>query len=103
MAGKVTISEALGWMKTLRERHAELLSLRNQNASRELRYHPTNSDKDTVKEPVYDIKALDAQVSILAREIRKLDMAIKHANATLHLPDYEMNEEVLGQVTTPAK
>ncbi len=98
MASKVTISEALGWLKTLRERHGELVALRNENSATQTRHYGVGGDKETTKTPVYEVKKLDALISQVAREIRKLDAAIKKANATLDVPDYEMDEDVLGEV-----
>ena len=77
----ITISEGIGYLKMLRERHTELLALRNQNAVKETRFYGANADKNKEIEPVYDVRALDRLVTQVAREIRKLDMAIKAANA----------------------
>lgn len=98
MGTKVTISEALGWQKILRERHSELVALRNENSRNETRHYGVGGDKETTKIPVYDVKKLDALVSQVARELRKVDAAIKKANATLQVPDYEMDEATLGEV-----
>ena len=95
---KVTISEALSCMKTLRERHAELCALRNENSHNRTRHYGVAGDKSETTEPTYNVKQLDALVGQVAREIRKLDVAIKAANAKLKVPDYEWNEEVLGEV-----
>lgn len=76
----LTINEGLVWLKTLRNRHAELVALRNENAVRSRRYFGANADKETVTEPVYDVKKLDANVNRLAQEIRLVETAIKAAN-----------------------
>jgi hypothetical protein len=94
---KITINEGLGWMQTLKQRHAELVGLRNQNANKETRYYGAHADKEVTKDPVYDVKKLDALVTKVAMEIRKVDMAIKKANATTEL-DYNQDDSVLGQV-----
>ena len=93
----ITISEGIGCLKMLRERHAELLALRNQNAVRETRFYGANADKSKEVDPVYDIKALDRLVASVAREVRKLDMEIKTANATYRL-NYEWDDNLLGEV-----
>lgn len=95
---KLTISEALGWAKTLKERHNELVQLRNENSHSERRYLGANADKQIDKTPVYDVKKLDALITQVAKEIRKVDMAIKKANATLSVPEYEQDDAVLGEV-----
>lgn len=94
---KITISEGIGYLKMLRERHAELLALRNQNAVKETRFYGANADKNKEIDPVYDVKSLDRLVTSVAREIRKLDMAIKSMNAVIRL-DYDWDDSVLGQV-----
>ena len=92
----MTISQALSWMKTLKERHQELITLRNANAHREERLF---GDKQTVKrEPVYDVKKLDKLVNRVALEIRRLDEAIKETNSKTEIPGFKKDEEVLGQV-----
>lgn len=96
--GQLTISEGIGWIKTLRERRTELIALRNDNATRDRRFYGANADKEIVKEPVYDVRKLDAQIAVLAATERKLDAAIKHANATVPLMGFALDEAVLGNV-----
>jgi hypothetical protein len=95
----ITISQGLGIQKTLEKRHAELVSLRNENANRVRSYIGANADKEITKEPMYDVKALDKMITRLAREQRLLDEGIKQANATLAIPNYEWNDEVLGELS----
>lgn len=94
---KITINEGLGWLQTLKQRHSELVSLRNANSARETRYLGAHADKEITKDPVYDVKKLDALITQVATEYRKVDMAIKAANATTLL-DYNQDDAVLGQV-----
>lgn len=98
MSDKITVSEALTWQKTLKERHAELVGLRNSNAHRERAYYGANADKERVIEPLYDPKALDRQVATIARELRLLDEAIKRSNATVELGGYLRDDKVLGEL-----
>lgn len=98
MADKITVSEALTWAKTLKSRYEELVSLRNNNAHRERIYHATNSERDRVTEPLYDPKALDRQIALLAREQRLLDESIKRSNATVELKGYLRDDAVLGEL-----
>lgn len=95
---QVTVSEALGLMKTLKARHDELKSLRDDNANKERRFYGVGGDKTTEKVPVYDVRKLDVTVSRLAMEIRKLDTAIKKHNAMNGLEGYDWDETVLGQI-----
>jgi hypothetical protein len=95
---QITLSEALGWLKTLRERHTELLNLRNENSFRERIYRGANADKTTEKIPVYDVKALDKTIGRVAREIRLLDMAIKRTNAATVVVGYDQDDAVLGEL-----
>lgn len=99
---KITISNALSWRKTLTERHTELTSLRNTNANRETRYYGANVDKERVVEPVYDVISLDNSITSIAREIRKLDEAIKDTNQATEVRSYDRDEAVLGTLV-PAK
>jgi hypothetical protein len=90
---EITISQALGWLKTLKERHGELIGLRNQNSSRHERLF---GEKETIKqEPVYDVKSLDRKVNVIAKEIRKLDTAIKSTNATQLVVGYNQDIDIL--------
>ena len=99
----ITISEGLGWLKTLRQRHLELISLRDQNSNTETRYYGANVDKTRVIEPVYNIKELDRLVSRIAREIRILDEAIKRTNSTMTISDYNKDDAVLGELEMAEK
>ena len=92
----MTIDEGLRWMKTLKARHSELVSLRNENSKSSSRYFGDREVK--VEQPVYDVKALDKVINVVAKEIRKLDEAIKSTNATTAIKDYTKDEAALGEV-----
>lgn len=96
---ELTINEALGWMATLKERHAELVNLRNQNSRDEVRYLGANADKQIERKALYDPKALDKIITAVAREMRVLDMAIKRTNASVKVLGYSQNEDVLGELS----
>ena|ERR1700757_485641 len=96
---KITISEALNWQKTLAHRHDELINLRNQNSASELRYLGANADKTITRTPLYDPKLLDKQITLIAREMRLLNDAIKRTNATVEVLGYEQNDAVLGELS----
>lgn len=93
-----TINEALTWMKTLKERSAELQRMRNENSASSTRHFGMHGDKEVTTTPLYDVKALDKVVNGLAREIRILDTKIKAANAIAKVTGYEINEDVLGEL-----
>ena len=90
----MTISEALSWQQTLKQRHAELINLRNANAQKTSRYGETT----TLTTPTYDAKALDKRVTLLARELRLLNDSIKKVNATTVVPGFDRDDEVLGEL-----
>ena len=96
---QITINEGLAWLRTLKKRHEELLALRNDNAHRERRFYGASADREIVKEPVYDVKALDRLVGGVAREIRLLDQALKATNAKTFVEGYDQNEALLGELT----
>jgi len=58
-----------------------------------------------VDEPTYDVVDLDKKISRLAREIRKLDSAIKTTNALTEISNYNEPEEEIfdGPSTPPSK
>jgi hypothetical protein len=95
----ITINEALTWLKTLRERHTELVGLRNENSATVTRRFGVGGDKEQTRQPTYDVKALDKLVTTVAREIQKLEQAIKVTNATTTVTGYDKNEDVLGELT----
>ena len=94
---QITINEGLAWLKTLKKRHEELLALRNDNAHRERRFYGA-SDKEIVKEPVYDVKVLDRLVTRVAREVRLLEQALKATNAKTPIDAYEQDDSALGEL-----
>src|SRR5262245_7671704 len=95
----LTINEALGWLKTLKERHAELVTLRNGNAREMRRFLGMNAEKTIEEKPTYDVKALDKLVTQVAREIRIVEMAIKRTNAETKIAGYDQKDEVLGELS----
>lgn len=99
MPNDLTINEALVWAKTLKERHSELVGLRNENSKRTKHYFGQNADKERVEEPLYDVKALDKIVAGLAKEMRVLEQAIKNTNATTKVIGYQQDDAVLGELT----
>ena len=92
----ISISEGIGWKKTLQERHNELTQLRNENSRNTTRY--IGESKEINSTPTYDVKALDKMISRLAKEIRMLDEAIKRQNAKTTIESYDRNEDVLGEI-----
>jgi len=95
----VTINEALTWLKTLRERHAELVSLRNENSAAVSRRYGVGGDKEVTKLPTYDVKGLDKLVTQVAREIQKLEQAIKTTNAQTTVVGYVQDVTILGELS----
>ncbi len=96
---QITLNEGLAWLKTLKKRHEELIALRDGNAHRERRFFGASADKEIVREPVYDVKALDKAVTRVAREIRLLDQALKATNARTIVEGYDQDDAVLGELT----
>lgn len=95
--GTITLSQGLTWMNTLKERHRELVSLRNENSMERIqRWGETK--EDVIRKPVYDVKSLDKIISRLSLEIRKLDDAIKTTNATVNIQGYTRDDSVLGEL-----
>lgn len=94
-----TLSEGLGWQKTLSTRRAELTRLRDASATRQFRSqnYGATAAEGTVVEPVYNAQELDRKIARIAREERLLDVAIKRANAVTQI-EFEINDEVLGEL-----
>ena len=99
MTKTLTINEAMVWLKTLHARHAELVSLRDQNSANVTRHYGMGGDKTETRQPTYDVKALDKLVTQVAREIRVLDQQIKATNGVTPVIGYEQNDDVLGEVS----
>ena len=95
---QITLNEGLAWLKTLKKRHEELIALRDGNAHRERRFFGASADKEIVRVPVYDVKALDKAVTRVAREIRLLDQALKATNARTIVEGYDQDDAVLGEL-----
>lgn len=93
----ITINEALVWQKTLKERHAELIAMRDANSATRTRFYG-HTDKEVVTVPAYDVKALDKVIAGLAREMRLLEQQIKATNAVTAVVNYDQNDAVLGEV-----
>lgn len=97
VGSEITLSQGLAWMKTLRERHNELVMLRDRNsAERTRRWGETK--EDVIEKPVYDVKELDRMINRVALEIRKLDDAVKETNSMTVVRSYVRNDEVLGEL-----
>lgn len=98
----MTISEGLRTLKTLKDRHKELTTLRDGNAHRNRNYYGSDAGREVVKEPVYDVVKLDALITRIARAMDNLDNAIKAANAATEI-NFVYDDSVLGQVEATAK
>ena len=96
---QITLNEGLAWLKTLKKRHEELIALRNDNAHRERRFYGSAADRELVKEPVYDVKALDQAGTRVARDIRLLEQAMKATNAKTLIDGYDQDDAVLGELS----
>jgi hypothetical protein len=75
-----------------------LIALRDGNAHRERRFYGAAADKELVKEPVYDVRALDRAVTRVAREIRLLEQAMKATNAKTVVDGYDQDDAALGEL-----
>lgn len=95
---QITVSEGLGLLKTLNERHLELKALRDSNSMSERRFIGMSGDKTIDRKPVYDVKKLDVTVNRIAMVIRRLDNAIKKHNAITQLAEFDWDEAVLGLI-----
>lgn len=95
MKKRVSISECLGWLKTLKGRHSELLAMRNASAAK---VTVDYQGKQVIQEPMYDAKELDKRIAVLAREIRLCDNAIKTTNARTEVLDYVQDDDVLAEL-----
>jgi hypothetical protein len=95
---QITLNEGLAWLKTLKKRHEELIALRDGNAYRERRFLGVAADKEIVREPVYDVKALDKAVTRVARDIRVLEQALKVTNVKTVIEGYDQDDAVLGEL-----
>lgn len=92
----INLDEGLRWYQTLKVRHEELVGLRNSNSKGSSRFF---GDREVVVEkPVYDVKVLDKLVNNVAKEMRKLDEAIKKTNTLTTVVGYEKDEAALGEV-----
>lgn len=95
----MTINEGLAWLKTLKARHTELVSLRSANANvRQTRY---GNEPVVEEKPVYDVKWLDKQIQGVAKEMRLVDAAIKKQNASTPIKGFEPNEAAFGDLEPP--
>ena len=92
----LTIDEGLRWYGSLKQRHTELVGLRNQNSNERSRYF---GDREVaIDKPVYDVKILDRLINGVAKEMRKLDESIKKTNAQTAILAYEKDEAALGEL-----
>lgn len=94
----ITVNEALTWLKTLRQRHDELVALRNENSHETTRRYGMGGDKEITKQPTYDVKVLDKMVTRVAKEIRTLDQQIKATNGSTMVVGYVQDDAVLGEL-----
>jgi len=95
---EITINTALGNMKYLHQRHAELCQLRNQNARRVERFGYGKDSEKEVTTPDYDCKMLDKKIAAIAKETRQLEAAIKATNQVTLVKDYLWDDEILSEV-----
>ena len=80
----MTISEGMVLQRALRQRMADLQSIRNSNAIRTRRWEllSTGAERERIEtEPQYDAKKVDAKIVELESFLFKLDASIKQANA----------------------
>src|ERR1700722_15408012 len=102
---RISVSEGIGYLKALQERHKEILALRNsstQQVSRTVKMgYGDKGPVETTVTLLYDLRKLDKTVITLATTIRKLDSSIKRHNATHQLEDFDWQDELLGQIEAP--
>ena len=92
----MTVNAGLSLIKSLKQRHSELTTLRGQNLNR-TRYRQAGV-ADEVEEPTYDVKLIDTKIVAIAKEIRLLDAAIKESNAKTDIDGFTHDESVLSAI-----
>lgn len=75
----MTINEAMVLTKIVRERMADLKTLRSQLSVKE-RFFLRSSD-EKITEPQYDVKAVDQKITQLQNFLFRTDSRIKQSNA----------------------
>lgn len=88
----MTINEGIIYLHALKARHKELVDLRDLNKAD--KYY---RDSDYVEKANYDVKSIDAMVQKVAAEIRRIDTAIKKANAITEI-EFIQNETVFDPI-----
>ena len=83
-------------MKSLKARHSELVTLRNENSKESSRFFGDREVK--IDKPVYDVKNLDKLINGVAKEVRTLDEAIKNTNTKTEIIGYTKNEPAFGEI-----
>lgn len=76
---KITVNEAMIWMKAARGRLGELSSLRSESATKER--WMGGSEPGKVKEPIYDMKELDKRCTEIENWLLEVETRIKQSNA----------------------
>ena len=96
---QITINEGLAWPENAEEAARGAACASKRYVHRERRFYGASADREIVKEPVYDVKALDRLVGRVAREIRLLDQALKATNAKTIVEAYDQDDAVLGELS----
>ena len=86
----MTVNELLVLMKMVRERMKDLKDLRSELAVRERFFGSTEKEKI----PQYDVKLVDAKITMLQNFIFKADAKIKMSNAKTKV-DIDVNVDEL--------
>lgn len=79
---KITVNEAMVWLKVVRGRLAELSKLREANSRKEIVYY---TDQKKEFEPLYDVKKLDKKCTELENFILEMETKIKQSNAITNI------------------
>jgi len=86
----MTVNELLVVEKIVRERLKDLKELRTEVSNKKTYY----GDKESVKEPQYDIKKVDQKITQLQNFLMIADQKVKQSNAVTQI-DYQPNVENL--------
>ena len=89
---QITINKALVVQKSIKVRIAELTTLRSEVSTVD-RYFGSGSE-NKVKEPQYDVKAVDVKVAGLEALLFAIDAAIKDSNAVtkIEVEGFDINK-----------
>lgn len=94
---QVTVNYLLAMEKSLRQRLAQLESLKNESSKRTI-WERMGEGNNKIEEPTYDIKKVDKKITLINKALFEINHKIKTSNALTNIDIISDYDSLISEI-----